>query len=391
MDGLFSEVDLEDAGGERLRGVRLRRLEIYNWGTFDERIWSIDLGGRNTLLTGDIGSGKSTLVDAITTLLMPSHKIAYNKAAGADARERSLASYVRGDYKSERNEETGTSRAVALRGSGRYSVLLGVFGNDDFDTTVTLAQVFWFKPGNHLPEKLFAVADRELRITEDFTDFGSDPAALRRRLRTSGVTVESTFPPYGKEFRRQLGIGSEQAMELFHQTVSMKAVDNLNDFVRHHMLEPFAVDTMLRSLIEHFDDLTRAHDSVLRARHQLELLAPLMSDLDDHEAQDAAIEQRTAQRAAVPYFIAEHRIWLLDDQLQELAEQERRTDDELATARTERRDLQDQHTEISVQIAGNGGDRLAAIEAEIGQHTEQRDQRRHRFDRFNLLLDNAGL
>ena len=30
-------------------------------------------------------------------------------------------------------------------------------------------------------------------------------------------------------------------MELFHQTVSMKAVDNLNEFVRNHMLEPFDV------------------------------------------------------------------------------------------------------------------------------------------------------
>ena len=28
-------------------------------------------------------------------------------------------------------------------------------------------------------------------------------------------------------------------MELFHQTVSMKSVGNLTDFVRDHMLEPF--------------------------------------------------------------------------------------------------------------------------------------------------------
>ena len=28
-------------------------------------------------------------------------------------------------------------------------------------------------------------------------------------------------------------------MELFHQTVSMKSVGNLTEFVREHMLEPF--------------------------------------------------------------------------------------------------------------------------------------------------------
>ena len=69
-------------------GFRLHRLEIYNWGTFHQRIWSLVPGGDNTLLTGDIGSGKSTLVDAITTLLVPPQKIAYNKAAGAEAEPR---------------------------------------------------------------------------------------------------------------------------------------------------------------------------------------------------------------------------------------------------------------------------------------------------------------
>ena len=96
-------------------GFRLDRLEVYNWGTFDDRVWAFEPDGRNSLLTGDIGSGKSTIVDAITTLLLPANRISYNKAAGAETRERSLRSYVLGYYKSERNEVTGTTRPVALR------------------------------------------------------------------------------------------------------------------------------------------------------------------------------------------------------------------------------------------------------------------------------------
>jgi len=84
------------------------------------------LDGRNGLLTGDIGSGKSTLVDAIITLLVPVQRIAYNKAAGADSRERSLRSYVLGHYKSERNESSTSAKPVALRDLNSYSVLLGV-------------------------------------------------------------------------------------------------------------------------------------------------------------------------------------------------------------------------------------------------------------------------
>src|SRR4029077_11639966 len=123
---------------ESLSGFRLPRLELYNWGTFDQRVWSLDANARNTLLTGDIGSGKSTIVDAVTTLLLPANRISYNKAAGADTRERSLRSYVLGYYKSERNEVTGTTKPVALRDGTKYSVILGVFGNEGYGTTVTI-------------------------------------------------------------------------------------------------------------------------------------------------------------------------------------------------------------------------------------------------------------
>ena len=41
---------------DRLAGFRLQRLEIFNWGTFDGRVWTLKLGGKNALLTGDIGS-----------------------------------------------------------------------------------------------------------------------------------------------------------------------------------------------------------------------------------------------------------------------------------------------------------------------------------------------
>ncbi len=124
-------------------GYRLHRLEVLNWGTFDGHVWRLTPDAETALLTGDIGSGKSTLVDAVTTLLMPAHKIAYNKAAGADARERTLRSYVEGHYKSERIEATGRSRAKGLReGRRTYSVVLAVFVNHGCDETITLAQVF---------------------------------------------------------------------------------------------------------------------------------------------------------------------------------------------------------------------------------------------------------
>ena len=257
-------------------GFRLHQLEVLNWGTFDKRVWRYNLEGRNGLLTGDIGSGKSTLVDAITTLLVPAHRVAYNKAAGADARERSLRSYVLGHYKSERNEVTGSARPVALRDASSYSVILGVFRNEGYDQAVTLAQVFWLKDPQGQPARLFVATERPMCIAEDFAHFGSDIAALRKKLRASGCELFDSFPPYCAWFRRRFGIEHEQALELFHQTVSMKSVGNLTDFVRSHMLEPFDVGSRIEALIRHFDDLDRAHQAVLKTKRQVELLAPLV-------------------------------------------------------------------------------------------------------------------
>ena len=94
--------------------------------------------------------------------------------------------------------------------------------------------------------------------------------ALRKRLkRHERRRVHDGFPEYGKDFRRRLGIESEQAMELFHQTVSMKSVGNLTDFVREHMLEPFNAAKATADIVAHFEDLTKAHEAVQRAQAQL--------------------------------------------------------------------------------------------------------------------------
>ena len=59
-------------------------------------------------------------------------------------------------------------------------------------------------------------------------------------------------------------------MELFHQTVSMKSVGNLTEFVREHMLEPFNAAQATRDIVAHFEHLTSAHEAVLRAQAQLD-------------------------------------------------------------------------------------------------------------------------
>jgi uncharacterized protein YPO0396 len=382
---------LDFSGNDERTGFRLQRLELFNWGTFDRRVWKLEAGGANTLLTGDIGSGKSTLVDAVSTLLVPPQRLAYNKAAGAGARERSLRSYVLGHYKSERGESDVSSRAVALRDQNSHSVILGVFGNEGYGQRCTLAQVFWLKDQGQ-PARFYIFANRELDIAGEFSGFGPDIAELRKRLRgAEGIEVFDAFPAYSAAWRRVFGIENEQAMELFNQTVSMKSVGNLTDFVREHMLERFEGEERIQALIHHFDDLDRAHASVLKAKAQLEALQPIVDDCGSFESQTAEKEKlRLAREAIAPWF-ALRKIELLDGRLARLEGDIQRHGSKEASVEEKLSRLRGDRDELKQAIATNGGDRLERLAAGIRQAASERDQRKARLERYSAPAILLGL
>ncbi len=375
---------------DTLSGFRLTRLEVFNWGTFDSRVWTLHLNGKNGLLTGDIGSGKSTLVDAITTLLVPANRIAYNKAAGADSKERTLRSYVLGHYKSERNEVTGAAKPVSLRDQNSYSVILGVFHNAGYDQTVTLAQVFWMKEAQGQPARFFLGAERALSIASDFTHFGSDIAQLRKKLRGLGAELHDSFPPYAAWFRRRFGIENDQALELFHQTVSMKSVGNLTDFVRSHMLEPFEVGPRLQALIGHFDDLNRAHQAVLKTQQQVELLTPLIADCGRHSAMVAEVDSLRGCRDSLRPHFAGLKLGLIDKRLGLLAEEWERVDAQVKKFDAVHEAQGQQVDELKQAINDNGGDRLERLAVETRKKEQLRDTRKTKAGRYGELATVLG-
>lgn len=374
---------LDFASDDSRAGFRLQRIEAFNWGTFHNRVWSLDLAGENGLLTGDIGSGKSTLVDAMTTLLVPAQKVAYNKAAGADNKERSLRSYVLGYYKSERGDSGHNAKPVALRDHNSYSVILAVFTNEGYDQTITLAQVFWQTDRQGQPERFYCLAEGDLSIKHEFAGFGSDLKQLRKRLRQRDDTqVFETFPPYEAAFRRYFGIDNDQAMDLFHQTVSMKSVGNLTEFVREHMLEAFDVAPRIDALIHHFDDLNRAHEAVLKARAQVEALTPLVEDCRQHAGVVAERRHWESQRDALKPYFAQLKGKLLEQRLERLAaDTERKTrarDQERAELARQRGD----RDRLREAISRQGGDRLGQLKAELAEKETLRQRRRHNAERY---------
>ncbi len=394
MSGFGGDVQplLDFAPSDERAGFRLMRMEVLNWGTFHQQVWRLQLDGENALLTGDIGSGKSTLVDAVTTLLVPPQRIAYNRAAGAELRERSLRSYVLGYYKAERSATGAGARPVPLRDANTYSVILGHFFNEGYGQHVTLAQVFWIKDAEGQPARLYVLGDEALSIKDHFAGFGTDLGQLRKRLRgLPRVEVWDSFPPYGGAFRRRFGIENEQALELFHQTVSMKSVGSLTDFVREHMLEEIPVAERIEALCAHFDDLNRAHDSVLKAKGQIARLVPIAADCERHSGLTRQMEETRACRDALrPWFAARKRE-LLEMRLANLAEEAARTGAQAEKVEIRLRELRGVRDEVKEAIARSGGDRLEQLGAEIARKRVDKEERRERAARYDGCAAVVGL
>lgn len=256
-------------------GYRLHRLEMLNWGTFDStsgQVYCIEPEGRTALLVGQNGSGKSTLVDAMLTLLVPSNIRNYNVAAGARKTERNEKSYIRGAYDRSSDDAQNTFVKYLRPTGGHLTAIAAVFRDEQLDRAFTVCQVLFLK-ADGTPDKVFAIVDEAHELTNDLSGVRSSDA-IRGHLNECGYQTTKTFLEYdGWMVKRTQMRG--KAMDMFNQTVAVKDIQSLNDFIRKHMLEAHDWREKVQRLLTHFNDLSIAHQELVRAQRAEELLTPV--------------------------------------------------------------------------------------------------------------------
>lgn len=372
-----------------LVGFRLNKLEIYNWGTFDKTVWAFKPNGETALLTGDVGSGKSTVIDALTTLFVSPRKTAYNKAADASAKERTTTSYVLGYYGQKRALE-GKGKPEALRGTNQYSVLLATFKDEYLSDTVTLAQFFWFteKP---TPSRFYVVSNDVLSIKNDFSNFNSDVKVLKASLKKKDAMVFDDYNHYADFYRKKLGNLKEQAIDLFQQTISMKKVEALTDFVRNNMLEESTTNEDVDKLLNHYQDLNTAHEAVVRARKQVNLLTPIYNDgiqyILDKEKQ---FEVENAQNGIDTWF-AHKKTVLYKEKIAELETLLKNINSNLEIEQQSLNSIENNIKQIEIEISKNGGSILEKLKTNIDYKIKELGQRKESLKKYNMYAGKVNL
>lgn len=371
-------------------GTRLRRVELYNWGTFHRKVWSLDVNCGNCLLTGNVGAGKSTIVDAITSLISPPHRTTFNQAAGASRSERTLTSYALGQYRNIVDEVTGVQRPEFLRThSGTLSAVLATFDHQD-GRRVSAGLVLTFKDSASAPTKIYFTAPLELNVREHLLGH-ADLKSLRQTLRTAGAQLhEDNFAAYQRDLCRHLKV-SGSGLALFAQTVSMKQVGNLTEFVRAHMLDAADMSGAIDDMLSHYEDLTVAHDRVVDARRQLEALNKVAEEAARYERTAARIAIAEEVRKVIPQHADNLRHALLTDVID-------RTERLLPVLRaaavkteTARVAASEQQLQLKIQLNAAGGPQLDAAERNVAEARKRLAAVANAYAELKELARRAGL
>ncbi|MBW2186022.1 MAG: ATP-dependent exonuclease SbcCD, C subunit-like protein, partial [Deltaproteobacteria bacterium] len=181
---------------------------------------------------------------------------------------------------------------------------------------------------------------------------------------------------YSQRFRHLFGIQNEQALELFYQTVSMKSVGNLTDFVRHHMLGKGTVTARIDELRQNFDNLNLAHLAIMKAKDQITRLLPLVKECDNYRTVNQDLKQLRNCRDHLSGYYAHHHVELLLQRITVLEQELSKIDQRLIKVKEELFQLKRQQTELERDIDDSGGRRLQQIEDIIGSLAVERDKKR---------------
>ena len=373
-------------------GFKLDYLEVWNWGTFDKKVYHMNLHGNNSLLTGANASGKSTLIDALLTLMVPlKRQRFYNQSSGVEKKgNRTEESYFFGNYGNQQQEGAASTTTLRLRDKGARSVLLASFCNVD-KRVVTLFQVRYYT-GEEL-KVLFGVARESLTIERDFSEFdlhGDWRKRLTKKYNTNETkrTIEFFDGPvaYGEKMITLFGMRSDKALTLFNQIVGVKVLDDLDSFIRTNMLEELPAEEKYQELKDNFQNLMEAKTNIDKVKEQIAQLEPINALTEELKEIDVRIVEMEQEKSVAAYWFAARTVDLCDKELVCCKSDLRKLEDRLKELKVQKGELEQEQMRLTVAIEKDEvGQQIREIEKEINQRVRIRDNRKAKAEEYDKL------
>jgi uncharacterized protein YPO0396 len=379
-------------------GFRLQYMEVFNWGTFDKKVFRINPQGNNSLLTGANASGKSTYIDALLTLIVPVKKDRfYNQSSGVEKKgDRTEETYVLGHYGSIQEEGKTSSSTQRLRDTNTYSVILAYFSNTD-QKQITLFQVRWFSNGEL--KRQFGIAHAPLEVSKDFNDFDVKGLWKRKldKIYNSNTTkkkIEFIDGPtaYAERLSNLFGMRSTKALTLFNQVVGVKVLEDLDDFIRTNMLEEQDAEAEFIQLKDTFLTLMDAKTNIEKAKEQIKQLTPINEIAVTLTRIKADLFRLEKTKETAVYWFAKKGVELGEKELEKCKAALQDLNDELDELRSKEAELKDQETDLTVQIKSDEvGNQIERLKSEIGRLEKSKNLRISKLEDYNDIAQKIKL
>lgn len=381
----------------QVAGFKLDYMEVWNWGTFNDKVYRMTPHGNNSLLTGANASGKSTLIDALLALLVPlQNKRFYNQSSGAEKKgNRTDITYFFGNYGQQQEGESGAT-SLKLRDKSARSVLLATFNNSD-GRVVTLFQVRYYS-GEEL-RTVYGMAHKHLTISQNFATFDSN-GVWRKRLEkelntgSSKRIVEFFNGPKAYEEKMLLvfGMRSDKALTLFNQIVGVKVLNDLDSFIRDNMLEERDAEEKYKELRENFQNLMDAKTNIEKTKEQIRQLEPIDRLAEDVLLIEKNIKELQSEKDIISYWFAVRTVKLCQEHLERCKSELCQLDDTIKANNAEKRRLDETKSSLEVAINSDSvGQQIKDIEKEIQNIKERFEERKKNEEKYNTLIHKLEL
>ena len=285
-------------GSDTKSGYRLHALEVLNWGCFDGRPVRLEFDGESAVFMGANSSGKSTMVDAIQTMLIPNTLRAYNSSADTKATPRRKESYVLGATGNITDEETRAVVRKNLRKKEDVVTILSICFRDASAGIYSTHIIFCSFSGDELKENIFT-ASREVRLSElheTLKDINiKSGGELKGAMKKAGFTYFDSYDRYQKDFQKRFGIDIT-GLKLLKECIGSKDLGSLNitEFVRKYIIDDISLaasdDQGGKSIAEAYQSAADAVGS----------LSGMQKELEKADRQNKALEEviRTGEQRA---------------------------------------------------------------------------------------------
>lgn len=306
--------------------IRLAEITVCNWGPYSGyHTGSFHPDG--TLITGDNGAGKSTMIDALQALMLKTRVTAFNSAADGEkgSASRSLVTYIRGQYA---NKSDGRGKQIAkwMREGPTFSGIRALFRHDDGAVTVLMG-VYWINGSGTAVSDVhreFMVARHDLKLKEVIDTLVSEDGSVDRARLGARYGAEADVFCYRKHddfsraYREFLVLTNEKAVSLLFRAAGIKDIEDLPYVIREMVLEPGRALEVGRKAVGEFRELEGVHVELLDQRARRDVLQRLPRLRDEMHSLTERLQGLTDERNALGVHFARQAEALYGARLAEL-------------------------------------------------------------------------